>query len=164
VSRPRGPDVVAAWGLANAVLLGVLIGYGDRAAAIAVYAGSVGLIELLALGAWWVMSAHPVWAATSPEPRRSRASMLVAAIAAAVGVGAVWDWWFALAAVYPAGALVMEIASERREPLPESSDGPPAEHRRLPSRHIGEVVLAGASVGAVAAAVRAWRRRFGRAG
>jgi hypothetical protein len=114
MSRLKGPDVVAAWGIANAVLLAVLIGYGERASAVAVYAVSTALIELVALVTWVVMCRQPEWAARSPAPARSRASALAAAVVALVGAGIVWDWWIALPALYPFAALLADRDGPRR--------------------------------------------------
>jgi hypothetical protein len=101
-----GPDVIAAWGIANGLLVTILIGYGDSAFPVALYATSATLIELVALVTWWVMRRHPVWAARSPAPARSRASALAAAVVALVGSGIVWSWWMALPALYPLAALL----------------------------------------------------------
>ncbi len=105
MSRVSGPDVVAGWGLFNGFLVAGLIGYGESAIPIALYAGSAVLIELVALTTWWVMRAHPVWAARSPSPRRTRTSALAAAAIALVGAGIVWSWWMALPALYPIAAM-----------------------------------------------------------
>lgn len=107
MSRVRGPDVVAGWGLANAALVVGLIGYGDGILPIALYAGSALLIELVAIVTWWTMRTHPVWAARTPSPRRSRTAALAAAVVALVGSGIVWSWWMALPAVYPFALLLV---------------------------------------------------------
>jgi hypothetical protein len=98
--------VVAGWGLANAVLVAGLLGYGESAIPIALYAGSAILIELVAVATAWVMRRHPAWAARSPSPRRSRRAALAAAAVGLVGVGIVWSWWMALPALYPLAAML----------------------------------------------------------
>ncbi|MGN6474643.1 MAG: hypothetical protein ACTHK4_13480 [Mycobacteriales bacterium] len=105
MTRVSGPDVVAAWGLFNGFLVAGLIGYGDNAIPIALYAGSAVLIELVALVTWRVMRTHPVWAARSPSPHRTRRSALLATAVALVGAGIIWSWWMALPALYPLAAM-----------------------------------------------------------
>ncbi|HEX3707845.1 MAG TPA: hypothetical protein VHV76_14560 [Mycobacteriales bacterium] len=108
MERISGPDVVAAWGIANGALLAILIGYGENVFAVALYASSATLIEVIALVTWWVMRRHPAWAARSPAPTRTRASALAAAVVALIGVGLVWDRWMALPALYPLAALLAD--------------------------------------------------------
>jgi hypothetical protein len=104
-----GPDVIAGWGLANAVLFVVLVVFGEQALPIALYGGTVALIETGALVGWLAGSRHPDAAAQTRAPRRTLTSLLLAAIVALAGAGAVWDWWIALPAVYPALALLSEL-------------------------------------------------------
>ncbi|HVW79368.1 MAG TPA: hypothetical protein VHB69_00305 [Mycobacteriales bacterium] len=114
MSRLSGPDVVALWGGANGVLVAILLGYGESAFATALYASSAALIELIALSTWWVQRRHSAWAASSPGPRRSRPAALAGVVVALAGCAGVWDWWLALPALFPAGALVGELATEVR--------------------------------------------------
>jgi hypothetical protein len=116
VAEVRGPDVVAAWGAGNGALLAILIGYGEGPIPIALYAGSVALLELVALVTWWVMRRHPAWAHRTPGPQRAVPAVLAALVAAAVGAGLVWSWWLALPGLYPLGALAGRFASAMAGP------------------------------------------------
>lgn len=108
MNKVSGPDVVAAWGAVNGLLVAILIGYGENVFAIALYAASVALIELVAIATWWVQRTRMPWAARSPAPRPSRAAALAAITAGFVGAGIVWSWWVALPGAYPLAALLFE--------------------------------------------------------
>jgi hypothetical protein len=155
MSELRGPDVVALWGAGNGALLGILIGYGDNPWPMALYGGSVALIELVALITWWVLRRHEVWAHASPAPRPTRAALLAGEAVALVGAGIVWDWWIALPALYPLGALVLDFATGPGGPM----DLPSAEPSGSETGPARTLVAAGAVV--AGAEVLRRRRRNG---
>jgi hypothetical protein len=108
MSTVRGPDVVSLWGAGNAVLLGILIGYGDWAMPIALYGGSVFLIELIGVMCWLAYLSKLPRVSYVYAPRTSRSALMAALVAAFVGLGLVYKGWMAIPAAFPALALVTE--------------------------------------------------------
>lgn len=160
MSTVRGPAVISLWGAGNAALLGMLIGYGERPFAIALYGGSVLLVEVVGAVFWLGYLSGLPRGATAPAPRSSRPAMLVGVVAAFVGLGFVYRPWLAAPAALPALALVTEWLShawDRHEavmPWTRANQGAPsAEDSRLP------MALTAATL---VAAVLAVRRFLGR--
>jgi hypothetical protein len=113
-ARFNGPDLVATWGAANAVLLGVHIGYGGGVSGsipLALYGGSVLLTELVALAAWWTLRHRPDVATVTPVPRTSRIALWGGVAAAFIVLGLVYDPWLMLPAIYPLVGVLIELVS-----------------------------------------------------
>jgi hypothetical protein len=108
MSTVRGPDVICLWGAGNAVLLGILIGYGDWVMPIALYAGSVLVIELVGIVFWFTYLTRLPQASHVPAPRRTNSALMAALVAGFVGIGLVYKGWMATPAAFPALALLSE--------------------------------------------------------
>jgi hypothetical protein len=107
--------VVAGWGLMNVVFVATLAGFGERAAAIALYASVAAVVEVLAVGVWITVrrrAKHRTWrrAADGDSVLILAAGFLVA------GLGLAFAWYLALLAL-PVFALAWarEITARRGE-------------------------------------------------
>lgn len=112
--RFTGADLVASWGGANAVLVGVHIWFGggvDGSIPLALYGGAVLLTELVAVAAWWTLRYRPGITATSAAPRTSRIALWGGLAAAFVVAGFVWGYWLMAPAAYPLLGVAVEFAS-----------------------------------------------------
>jgi hypothetical protein len=124
MSNVRGPDVITLWGVGNALLVGILIGYGESWIPIGLYAGSVLLIELIGVLFWLIYLSKLPRVGYTYAPRPTRAALLGGLIAAFVGAGLVYKGWMAVPAAYPALVLVSEAGSwwwNRREAVAPAS-------------------------------------------
>ena len=165
------PRVVALWGVANGVLVVMLIGYGESAFAVSLYASAVALIEVVALAAWLSARALPTSAGRSPAGERSDAAMVTAIGCAFVGVGLVWSRWMMLPALYSLLWLMARWISQLFGRIDEEAEGkadgehspeetgsrsPAAEHPVLTTAAVAGTTAI--TVSAVRRVAQRWRR------
>jgi hypothetical protein len=111
--------VVAIWGIANAALIAVLIGFVAARSGpgldIALYCASAALVFALALLAWLARRRdREPFERGLRVPARPAAAVLLAAGVALIWLGLPFGAWLPMAAVVPlTAALIMEIAARR---------------------------------------------------
>jgi hypothetical protein len=153
--KPKGPDVVALWGAFNALAVFVALIYGASTFGIALHASVVVLLEIVAAVAWW-RSRLPLL----PEPLRdqlpaSKAPFFAAAIIGFIGIGMVYNPWFATPGTLLAVPLILDVSAAARgrrherlnreaPPLPEP---PSSDHRWA---KVAGVATAGVLTGVIA--------------
>jgi hypothetical protein len=113
------PAVVAVWGIANAALIAVLIGFvavrSGPGLDIVLYCASAALVFALALLAWLVRrrGREPLGRGLR-VPARPAATVLLAAGVALIWLGLPFGAWLPMVAIAPlTAAFVMEIAARR---------------------------------------------------
>jgi hypothetical protein len=117
--RFSAPVVVAIWGIANAALIAVLIGFVAARSGpgldIALYCASAALVFALALLAWLARRRdREPFERGLRVPARPAAAVLLAAGVALIWLGLPFGAWLPMAAVVPlTAALIMEIAARR---------------------------------------------------
>jgi hypothetical protein len=153
------PRVVSAWGVANAVLVGVLIAFGESAFAVVLYASSAALVELVALATWWSASRFGQAASASPLPRHGHLAVVAASAVPFVGLGLVYRPYMMIPAVFPMLDLTVH-AIRARTTRSAAFAATRADEPATVSTGGKLVAGVGAGTAAVAAArlVRRWRR------
>lgn len=117
--RFSAPVVVAIWGIANTVLVAVLVGFTAARSGpgldIVLYAASASLVFALALLAWLARrrDREPLGRGLR-IPARPAAALLLAVGVALIWLGLPFGGWLPMAAVAPlTAALIMEISARR---------------------------------------------------
>jgi hypothetical protein len=162
--RPKGPDVVAAWGAFLALAFFTLLIYGESLFATVLFASVVALIEIVAAVAWWALHTRPDTIGDAVVPSHSYTAMLMAGIVALVGAGFIFKPWMMAPAIYLLIALVLQLSAaaraRRRERMADEAPPLPPYVQRSP-RH-GMRAAAVATTGLVAGFLVARRNRGGR--
>jgi len=144
--------VVIGWGLGNAALMFILLGFGEYDAGLPVYlfASSNGIILIAGLTAWVVLRRHGTWAETTPALRRSTDALMVGLAAAFIGSGLVWRPWLMIGAFYPLvvllAHLVDSLLSRGASPGPPPSEST-VDDRLAPAAPAAAVVAASVAAG-----------------
>jgi uncharacterized membrane protein YdbT with pleckstrin-like domain len=110
----RPAAVVAGWGAANAVLTGVLVGFGGSPIPMIVYGSAVVLIELVAAAVLLTMNrggAERAWSL----PADTGTPALIAAAALVAALGLAFDWWISLisATLFALAALNATVVARK---------------------------------------------------
>jgi hypothetical protein len=117
--RLSAATVVAIWGIANTVLVAVLIGFiaarSGSGLDIVLYCASAALVFALALLTWLAWRRHPAPLALGLRvPHRPAAVLLLAVGVALIWLGLPFGGWLALSAIVPlTAALMLEISARR---------------------------------------------------
>lgn len=115
--KPSAALVVAGWGIINGLLVAMLAGFGEQAAAVALYASVAVLVEVVAFAVWagtrrrrhMRNPARPAWHAANGD------SIVILAIAILVAaLGLAFYPYLALAAILPFILFVMREVSARK--------------------------------------------------
>lgn len=125
-----GPTVVVGWGLANAALMFMSLGFGplDQGIPLYLFASSNGLLLLIGAVAWLVLRRHERWAAATPALTRSTDALMVGIAVGFVGLGLAYRPWLIIGAGYPVLILIAHavdhlLASRVAPPAPAEEPG-----------------------------------------
>lgn len=143
-----GPDVVAAWGGFNGLLVAVLLIYGESAFAIVLYASVVLLIEIVAAVAWLFRhQGHEVGEINNVH--KSRAPFFGGIAAFFIAAGFIFRPYFVTPAAYFLIAAALDATAHRREVRRERRrpEPPPKPTNNAGGRR--KVVAKAATAGAV---------------
>jgi hypothetical protein len=115
--RVTAPKVVVFWGLVNGVLVAMLAGFGEQAAAIALYGSVAALVEVIAVAVWMGIRrrqhlanpALPAW-----YPPNGDSVLILAAAVFVAGLGIAFYPPLALTAVPLLALFVTKEISARK--------------------------------------------------
>ncbi len=157
--RPKGPDVIAAWGAFLSLAFFTHLIYGGSAFAVTLFGCVILLIELIAAVAWWLMHRRADSIGDSVVPSHSYTSMLAAGIVGFIGAGFVFKPWMMTPAVYLLIALVLQLSAgaraRRRDRMAAQTAPLPPHVERSPRHHVR---IATVATGGLVAGILAARR------
>ena len=114
------PVVVAIWGLMNALMVALLLGFvsaglGGSMVVVEVYGAATGLVFLLAVLVWLARRRHRQAMQRGLRlPRRPASALLLALAFALLWLGLAFGMWLPILAFLPlSAAVMMEIAARR---------------------------------------------------
>ncbi|NIJ11852.1 putative membrane protein [Saccharomonospora amisosensis] len=152
--------VVFGWAALNAVLVLVMLPYGESALFIGMYGAGVAVITLFGVVVWLVARAAGWQSRGARLATASLSSGFVALAAILVGLSFVYGYWFAVFAGLPLIAAAYRLSKERlpqgMRPTATAVPTLPAERTRAPSA-LTRPVKAVASVFAAVTAARSLR-------
>jgi hypothetical protein len=96
--RFSAPAVVAGWGLMNVVFVAMLAGFGEQAAAIALYASVAAVVQIFALGVW-IGARRRARRRTWRRAADGDSVLILAAGVLVAGLGLAFAWYLALLAI-----------------------------------------------------------------
>lgn len=119
LERLTGWGVVALWGVFNAILMFVLVGFvlggiGDSPFDLETYGSSVGLVFVIA-GAVWLGRRRRPWLTGWRQPAGTASVVLFAIAAFLLWLGLAFGIWISIIAAFPLVlAILLEYAIRRR--------------------------------------------------
>lgn len=148
--RPKGPDVIAAWGAFLSLAFFTQLIYGESAFAVTLFGCVIAMIEIIAAVAWWVMHRRPDTVGDSVVPSHSYTSMLAAGIVGFIGAGFVYKPWMMTPAVYLLIALALQLSAgaraRRRSRMAANVEPLPPHVERSPRHRVRTVTVAASGV------------------